>query len=115
MTEMPPDGGFATEEFMRSLQLVENTMFHIGTTLTTDADGEPGAGRGLLMQITHRTNMDPEYEPRDSVFALSQGHAMDLAGRVMLTIGMAYGPDVVEDLFARIAEVAERLAAEGGD
>ena len=107
------EGEFAGEDFMRRLQIVRDATVHIGSAITTDRDtGEPGVGRTLVLEVEHRTNMDLEAAPTQTVFGLGEANAIEMCGRLLIAIDVAFGEDVVRDLLTAVAELAGKIAAE---
>jgi hypothetical protein len=107
------EGEFAGEEFMRRLQIVREATIHIGSAIMTDPDtGEPSVGRTLVLEVEHRTNMRVDADPTTTTFGLSQTNAVELCGRLLVSIDVAFGTDVVRDLLTRAAEISGEIAAE---
>ena len=107
------DGSFASEAFMRRLQIVREATINIGSAIMTDAEtGEPAMGRTLVMHVEHRTNMDLKGKPKTTSFGLSQTNAVEMCGRLLIAIDVAFGEDVVRDLLTRAAEITGMIAAE---
>lgn len=107
----PDEGEFAGEAFMRRLQIVRDVDVKIGSALMSGGGGEPMVGRTLVLELEHRTNQSTA-EATTTIFGLGQGDAVELCGKLLVSIDVAWGTEVMQEMLVAAAEIAGRIAAE---
>ena len=105
------EGELAGEEVMRRLQVVRGVDVKIGAALMSREDGEPSVGRTLVLEVEHRTNHAPD-TVTTTLFGLGQYEAVEWCGKLLVSIDLAFGTEVMKEMLVAAAEIAGRIAAQ---
>lgn len=106
-------GEFVGREFMDRLQIIGDTKVHVGSALMS-INGEPFAGRTVVMELLHRTNQSDD-EPVTTLFGLDLAALSQLTGSLLSTMAIAYGDEEIEHLLEQVAAYVEDLRANQAD